>query len=72
MTPNSVPSSTFLPYPVTIEQIIECNHDNNNNENEIEPITTHVTIPALRLMMIGCEESNIYGPNENIAVSVFF
>ncbi len=24
----------------------------------------------LRLMMIGCEESDIYGPNENIAVSL--
>lgn len=27
---------------------------------------------SLKLMMLGCEVSNIYGPNENIAVSSYF
>jgi hypothetical protein len=31
----------------------------------------HDDVKELRLMLLGCEDSDIYGPNENIAVSLF-
>jgi hypothetical protein len=82
---NVIPSSSTTTHPlntpspssspVTIEQIISCCNDSTDNENNeamsyTTTTTQHNIIPTLRLMMIGCEESTIYGPNQNIAVSI--
>ena len=44
----------------TIKREVSCDDRSSNNNNAQK---------ELRLMMLGCEESSIYGPNENIAVS---
>lgn len=36
---------------------------------EVDEELTSLPHKSLKLMMLGCEDSNVYGPNTNIAVS---
>jgi len=61
-----------LPVVTTIEKIFhhEQQYSSQSNITGTTSLSSTITIDKeLKLMMIGCEESCIYGPNENIAVS---
>ena len=62
-----------LPVVTTIEKIFhhEQQYSSQSNIAGTDSLSSTITIDKeLKLMMIGCEESCIYGPNENIAVSL--
>ena len=63
-----------LPVVTTLEKIFHHEQQYSSQSNiagtGTDSLSSTITIDKeLKLMMIGCEESCIYGPNENIAVS---